>query len=264
MLPTVVSAARSGCGMSPTTVPSSLRDAGDVPDRAVRVRAGGDLAGLRRVAEDDLVALPELAEEGRLGVVAALAVGDRHLEDLAAPEPAGEGALGLLHGDVGPLAAELEALVPQERPGKEPGLAEDLEAVAAPEHQPAAGHEARQRLDDRRAARHGARPQVVAVGEAARQDEAIEAVDIGVPVPHVLDRLVEHLGDDVVEVHVTPRAREDHDAESHEASSSGEVEVAVTPPANRSDEFYYAAHTRTSRRGQLARRPSSPSTTSQV
>jgi hypothetical protein len=42
-----------------------VRDAGDVPDRAVRIRAGGDLTGLRRVPEDDLVALPELAEEGR-------------------------------------------------------------------------------------------------------------------------------------------------------------------------------------------------------
>jgi hypothetical protein len=51
-------------------------------------------------------------------------------------------------------------------------------------------------------------------------------------VPHVLDRLVEHLGDDVVEIHVTPRAREDHDAESHEASSPDEV--AVMPPVDRS------------------------------
>ena len=228
MLPIVVSAARSGCGISPTTVPSSLQTPATFQTEPFGFAPGGDLPGLRRVPEDDLVALPELAEKRRLDVVAPLAVGDRHLEDLAPPEPPGERALGLLDGDVGPLAPELEALVPQKRPGQEARLAEDLEAVAAPEHQPAAGHEARQRLDDRRAARHGARPQIVAVGEAARKDQAIETVDIGVPVPHVLDRLVEHLGDDVVEIHVTPRAREDHDAESHEASCSDEV--AVTPP----------------------------------
>src|SRR5262245_60578698 len=179
-----------------------VADTRDVPDRPVRVRAVRHLSALGRVPEDDLVALPELTEEGRLRVVATLAVGDRHLEHLAAPETTGERALGLLHDDVGPLAAELEALVPQERSGKKTRLAQDLEAIAASEHHPAAGHEAREGSDDRRATRDRARAQVVAVGKPTRENKAIEALDISVPVPHVLDRLVEHLGNDVVEVHV--------------------------------------------------------------
>ena len=178
-------------------------------------------------------------------MIAPLTVGDRHLEDLAAPEPTRERALGLLDGHVRPLAPELEAFVPEEGPGEQAGLAKDLEAVAASQDQPAAGHEARQGPDDRGAARHGPRPQVVAVGEAAWENQAIEAADIGVPVPHVLDRLVEHLGDDVVEIHVTPRAREDHDAESHEASSPDAV--TVMPPFDRSGGFYYATWTGTRR-----------------
>src|SRR5215471_6775026 len=96
-----------------------VADPGDVPDRAVRVGPRGHLARLRRIAEDDLLALPELAEEGRLDVVAPFAVGDRHLQDLTTAEPPGERTLGLLDGHVSPLAAELEALVPEKRTGKE-------------------------------------------------------------------------------------------------------------------------------------------------
>jgi hypothetical protein len=50
----------------------------------------------------------------------------------------------------------------------------------------------------------------------------------------------------VVEVHVTPRAREDHDAESHEASSS-----VPDFPLQHSRRFYYVAVTRTRRRAAV-------------
>src|SRR5262245_29243572 len=111
----------------PDDGPLLVADASDVPHRAVRIRTGRHFARLRRVPEDDLVALLELAEEGGLHVVAPLSVGDGHLEDLSAPEPASEWALGLLDDDVGPLAAELEALVSEERPRQETAPAEDLE-----------------------------------------------------------------------------------------------------------------------------------------
>src|SRR5262245_34771060 len=49
-----------GMGHEPDDRALFVTDAGDVPDRAVRVGAGGDLSGFRRIAEDDLLALPEL------------------------------------------------------------------------------------------------------------------------------------------------------------------------------------------------------------
>ena len=216
--------------MSPTTVPSSLQTPATFQTEPFGLAPPVTSARFGRVAKT-------IWSRSRAGEAAprrrgsALTVGDRHLEDLAAPEPTRERALGLLDSHVRPLAPKLEAFVPEEGPGEQAGLAKDLEAVAASQDQPAAGHEARQGPDDRGAARHGPRPQVVA-GEAAWENQAIEAADISVPVPHVLDRLVEHLGDDVVEIHVTPRAREDHDAESHEASSPDAV--TVMPPFDRS------------------------------
>jgi hypothetical protein len=74
-------------------------------------------------------------------------------------------------------------------PGRSPAFAEDLEAVARAEHEPAARQELRQRFDDRRAAGHRARAEVITVGEAARKDDAVEIGQVAVPMQHVLDRL---------------------------------------------------------------------------
>ncbi len=53
-------------------------------------------------------------------------------------------------------------------PGHEPGLGEDLEAVADPEHEPAVRRERRDRAHDRAEPGDDPGPHVVAVGEAAR------------------------------------------------------------------------------------------------
>ena len=60
----------------------------------------------------------------------------------AAPGPARhaqrERRVGLLDAQVHVLAAELQAAVAQQRAGQQPGLEQDLEAVADAEHRPAA------------------------------------------------------------------------------------------------------------------------------
>src|SRR3990167_2374233 len=68
--------------------------------------------------------------------------------------------------------------------------------------------------------RPGPRAEVVAVGEPARKDQAVEIGQVRLPVPDVAHRLMEHLADDVVEVAVTPRAGEDDHAEFHGAGCS--------------------------------------------
>src|SRR5207253_3403571 len=99
----------------------------------------------------------------------------------------------------------------------EPRLAQDLEAIARPEHDPAAGDELGQGFDHRRPAGDRPRAQVVAVREAAGKDDAVELGQVAVAMPDVLDRLLEHFADDVVEVAVTPRTREHDHAKSHGA-----------------------------------------------
>ena len=80
--PRIASAARSGCGISPATLPAAFDDAGDRPQRAVRVAPGRPGPARRPggvdVAEQDLAVALERVERRVVGVVAALAVGDRH------------------------------------------------------------------------------------------------------------------------------------------------------------------------------------------
>ena len=60
-------------------------------------------------------------------------------------------------------------------PGKQPGLAGDLEAVADREHQSALGGKGAHRIHDRRARRDRAAAQIIAIGEAAGNDDEIGA-----------------------------------------------------------------------------------------
>ena len=80
-------------------------------------------------------------------------------------------------------ADEAHRLVEQQRAGQQARLAEDLEAVADPQHRAAAGGEGGDRLHRRREAGDRARPQVVAVGEAAGDDDAVDAGEVALFVP---------------------------------------------------------------------------------
>jgi hypothetical protein len=111
--------------------------------------------------------------------------------------------------------AVLQTLVTHQRAGRKPA-AEDLEPIARAEHEPATGQELRKSLHHGRPAGHRTGAEIVAVGEATGQDDAVEAVEISIPMPDVLDRLPDDFRDDVMEVAVAPCAGEDDDTESHE------------------------------------------------
>ena len=127
----------------------------------------------RAVAEPDPALALERAQRLGVGLVAPLAVRDRELPHLA--QPGGERALAR-HLDEPVAALEALAHVARERAGEQARLGEDSEAVADAEHvSPALGVRAN-RPDDGARLGDGARPQVVAVAEAARnRDESVPA-----------------------------------------------------------------------------------------
>ena len=71
------------------------------------------------------------------------------------------------------LAQESALGVAHQHARQEPGFAQNLEAVADAEHQPAARGVVVDRLHDRGARGDRAAAQIVAVGESARQDDEI-------------------------------------------------------------------------------------------
>ena len=150
----------------------------------------------------------QAVERVRVGVVVALAVRDRYAQHLAVRARPGERARCSLDAEIHPLAPELQVRVPRQDARQQPGLAQDLEPVAYPDDQAAVGGELLHGLHHGREARQRPGPQVVAVGETARQDDAVVGRQVGLLVPDVLDRLVQHLVDHVIAVGVAPGARE--------------------------------------------------------
>ena len=137
------------------------------------------------VAEQDLAVALERVERRVVGVVAALAVGDRHAQRPPLAERVGERRVEPLGRDRAPRGpANRSDAVAQQRARHEPGLGEDLEAVAdarARGRRRAANAATARMTGLNRAMTPG--PQVVAVGEAAGQDDRGDAVERRLLVP---------------------------------------------------------------------------------
>src|SRR6185437_4905088 len=131
-----------------------------------------------------------------------------------------EQRLGRLDAQPNQLGDELEAGVSQERAGKQPGLARDLESVADREHGPASVGVRDHVLHHGTEARDGAGPQIVAVTESARQHDHVASREIVLFVPEVHRLFAERFGHGVVGVVVAVGAGKSDDAELHAAATS--------------------------------------------
>jgi hypothetical protein len=156
-------------------VPFRIDDAGDVGDGTVRVVL---------IAEDDLSVRLELAEEPLVGEPAALPVLDRDGEGLTALAERRERRVGSLDPKIDITTNERERRVRPERAREEAGLAEDLEAVADPEHRTAVRGELGDGSHRRRKARDGAAAEVVSVREPAGEDDPRHVGKALVGMPH--------------------------------------------------------------------------------
>src|SRR5688572_5500308 len=92
-------------------------------------------------------------------------------------------------------------------------LAKDLKTVTDSEHKAAALGEFFDRIHDRRKTREGAGAQVVAVGEASRNDHRVVSAEIRVAVPDKVDRLADVFRDHVIGIVIAIRTRKDNNAE---------------------------------------------------
>ena len=90
-----------------------------------------------------------------------------------------------------------------------------LEAVADAEHEPAIGGELADSRHDRRELGDGPATEVVAVGEAAGEDDGIDARERGGIVPDELGGLPEVMRDRVEGIVVAVATGEDNDAKFH-------------------------------------------------
>src|SRR5262249_1665920 len=108
--------------------------------------------------------------------VVALAVRDRHADHLARIVAARERRVGALHPQADLVTNELERGIAHQHAWQQPGLAKNLEAVADAEHEAATLGMFAHGIHHRRARRDRAATQIIAVGEAARDDDEIGAL----------------------------------------------------------------------------------------
>src|SRR5262249_27850581 len=136
-----------------------------------------------------------------------------------------------LDAEVHRPADEAERAVPDERSRQKAGLAQHLEAVADAEHVAAAGRELGDRAHDRREARDRAAAEIVAVGEAARQEDAGAPGGARVLGPRGHRFVAEIVAQDVAGIPVVARAGKGHHAPLHAGGPSLPALPALPEPA---------------------------------
>src|SRR5690349_15660204 len=149
---------------------------GDVPDAAVGVLT-------LRVAKGDPALRLEPVELVVRREVAAAHVLDRDREPLSGRELIGEWSGEVLRDEPDLAADEAQTVIRKQRARKEPGLTENLEAVADPEHPPAVRRELRDRLHGRGEPRDRPGAQIVAIGEPTGDDDSVEPAEVHLIVP---------------------------------------------------------------------------------
>jgi len=160
-----------------------IADAGDVLQRAVRIRAVGQVAVLVAILPQNLVVGLEFRERFFVGEIAAFTVGDGRAENFSRRNLAGERRIvrGGLEENV--FAVELQIAVANQSAGQQVRFGEDLKAVADADDEAAVVGELFHSLH------HGAEPsdraatQVIAVAETAGHDDAVGVAERGVLVP---------------------------------------------------------------------------------
>src|SRR5687767_3517144 len=201
-------------------IAARAHDPRDVAHRAVRVVRLLRLERARGVAEDHLAFALESVERLVVGAVASVAVRDRKYDLLTALVVRGEHRLGRFDAQVDGRTDELERGVAQQRAGKQSRLAGDLKPVAEADHGPTALSVLHDLAHDRAEARDRAGAQVVAVAEAAGEDDDVTPLQVVILVPEVDRFLAERLDDGLKGVVVAVGARERDDAELHEEVTS--------------------------------------------
>src|SRR5580700_4623539 len=196
-----------------------VADTGDGMQRAVGIGLvvvfGRVLAVRFYVVKNNLAVAFECGERSRLAEIVSFVMRNGNFQYLTLLRGASEGSVGGFDADVH-LAAEIaQALVAHHRAGKKPCFEQDLEAVADSEDQTSGTREAVHGFHYRRKSRNRPGAQVIAIGEAARENYDVAAGKIFGLVPDEFDGLMDDGGDGVVSVFIAIRTGKLHHSEFH-------------------------------------------------
>ena len=141
-----------------------VADSSDVAEGAI---------GIFDITEDHAVFCFELVEDVGFGGVAAFAVSDGKRENLAGGGSVCEGAISGFDAEVNGAANEFKGVVPDERTREKAGFGENLKAIAEAHDESAGVGEFLNGTDDGGELRDGTAAEVIAVAEAAGEDNGV-------------------------------------------------------------------------------------------
>src|SRR5205823_10578096 len=149
-----------------------------------------NLAMSSAIAEHDAVYLIPSRQRLLVAKVIAFHVADGNAQHLALRAGTRERRVGALHAHVHKFADVFQPGIAHERAGKQAGFAENLEAIADAEHQASGGSELLHRVHYRRELGDSAGSQVIAISEAAGNNDGIAVLQVVALVPQERDRLL--------------------------------------------------------------------------
>src|SRR5205823_1482045 len=166
-------------------------DSGYRVARAVHVRLFREFSASLAVAEDDPVFAREFFKRLVVAHVVSLGVRNGEAQDLARAKARGERRLCRLDAHTDVAADEVQVAVAYQSAGQQSRLAQYLKAVADAEDEAATVGELPDRGHDGREARERARAQIIAVGEAAGDDDRVVSREVCVAVPDEVNGLTD-------------------------------------------------------------------------
>src|SRR5579872_664814 len=196
-----------------------IRDARDAVGRSVRVAVRCKASPRITVAKQDSSALGEITDGLRIGDVTSLAVRNGYRKNLILSCLSRPGSVRVLYAQMDRLADKLQPPISDQRPRQQMRLAEDLEAVADSEHITAEIGVVADSIHYRRKAGDGPGPQIVAIREATRQDQAVVSLDASLLMPYVVHGLTQNVLDHMISVLIADGSRKADDTEFHSMTS---------------------------------------------
>ena len=180
---------RSGCGIIPSTFRPGLQIPAMLSSDPLGLASARNLAGRGTVSKHNLLVAVQLGESCFVAEIVAFHVADGDGQHFALMAGAGKRSFRVLDPYLDRFADVLQPDIAHQGSGQQAGLAQNLEAIANPQHQSAAGGELPHRFHHRREFGDGAGAQIVAIGESAGHDDGIAVLQIMGFVPQECDRL---------------------------------------------------------------------------
>ncbi len=179
-------------------IPLAIANAGNVVARTVWIRGVSHLSVRVTIAKNNSLFALQLSERRIVADKVSFRMGNRHAQHKARLQLVCEWCLGILDSHVYVIADEMQIAIANQRAGQQAGFAQNLKAVANPQHQISFRGEFFHRIHHRGKPRQGPGAQIISVRKTPGNDHGVITGKIGFAMPDEIDWLAYVFRDHVI------------------------------------------------------------------